>query len=268
MSDVIESAKGLFFSGLDVFSAWAWVLWIIVGFAIFFGIVYLLSSLARMKKQWTHTIIIRRKNANGTISPQITKIRAMRYINPETKKLTSNFRLEKAVLGSNLLIDPLKYSNDNEISLILDENNRLWFNEGEVFCPSKNSIYVSAKHAEIDLAHEKLRETVKALNTLSQRRDWKEIAKTVLKFLLIIGAVIICVIAIQEYGKGKQYDAQKAQSEAEAMKSLNEAMTTMQATVNTQQLEITYLLQKAYGTQDLQQWLNKYNETYGGNNGN
>lgn len=266
MVEVIESAKGMFSGALGVMANYWWVLIIILGVIFIFGIIYIISSIAHAKKQWTHKFIIKRKMADGTISPQILILKAKRFVDKD-KKITKYFRLEKPLLGCNLIVDPGKYNGANEFSLILDEYNRIWVNEGEIFNPSKDSITVSARHAEIDLKMEDLTKTVQLANTFTKSRDWKEIAKTVIKFAIIIAVVIISIVALQEWSKVHDLKLKEAQANENAMSSLNDAMTTVQATVNTQQLEITFLLQKAYGTQNLQDWIGEYNRNMEAQNG-
>jgi hypothetical protein len=265
--DIWSSVQGMFSGSFSVLGSLAPLFFVVIFIVAVGGIVWFIGSLKRIKKQWTHKLFLRRKSSDGTILPEVVTYKLKRFVNSDGR-ITKYFQTDKPLFGSNIIVDLGKYSAPNTFSIIVDEYNRIWINEGEKWNPTEDSINVSARHAEIDLAMEDLTNAVKVLNTVNKKRDWTEIAKTAMKFALIIGAVIIAVYAMQTYAKESEQKTARALAEVEYMKIMDEVATAMQGTVNTQQLEITFLLQKAYGTQDLQRWLNEYNSTHGGNNTN
>lgn len=263
--DLFSSVQGMFSGSLNALGSLAPLFFFVIFLIIVGGIIWFIGSLKRIKKQWTHKLFLRRKLSDGTILPEVVTYKLKRFINSDGK-ITKYFQTDKPLFGSNIIVDLGKYSAPNTFSIIVDEYNRIWINEGEKWDATTDSVNVSARHAEIDLAMEDLTNSVKVLNTVNKKRDWTEIAKTAMKFALIIGAVIIAVYAMQTYSKESEQKTARAQLELEYMKSMEEISNVIKGTVNTQQLEITFLLQKAYGTQDLQRWLTEYNNSYGGNN--
>ena len=79
----------------------------------------------------------------------------------------------------------------------------------------------------------------------------------------IIAAMIVGIIGIQNWSEVNKAKAQEALATASAMESLAEAIGVMEATVNTQKLEILPMLQELYGTRNIQTIINTpvYNGT-------
>jgi uncharacterized protein YpmS len=245
----LDVIKGFFSNSLSGLGNIKWVIFIILGLAILFVIIYIVSSANKLKKQWTHTLILRRELENGKVSSP-EKIKMKRYVDDEGK-VTSYFLLAKPVMGCRLIADLGEYSGINEYSVILNKANRVFLNKGDYFRPSEDSCYVSGRHAEIDIQFENMRNTVKLVNSSDKKLNWKSIAKFALFALLIIGAVIVAIVALNKWSEIKALEAEKEIAMADTMNSLQEIMETVQSTVLIQQMEIRYMLTKLYGTENI-----------------
>jgi hypothetical protein len=161
------------------------------------------------------------------------------------------FELEKPFLGGYLIPELDKYSGENEFKIILDTNNRIYTNLGEIFNPDKKSVLVSAKHSEIDIQRANLKADFQNINAVSKRIEWMTIAKYALIFIAIIAGTILGLSGMSKWGEAQQARADEAIAQAQAMANLADAMVTIQATVNTQQLMIPKL-KELLGTNNLQ----------------
>jgi len=253
----VLSNLGAFKGGLASLSAYLWVLYITVPLVILiFGVVIWKMINAR-KRQWTHTLKIKRVLNNGFLSKE-NKIRMRRF--PLIKN-ASIFHLEEPFLGSYLLMELDSYTGTNEFSVIIDKNNRIYINQGEKFDPNSSSTMVSAKHAGIDLAFEDLKSDWQNINKVDKKTDWKDVAKFMALGLLIIAVMVVSIKGIGQWGENHKVDAEKAAAEAEAFRNLADAMETTQATMNVQLLVLD-LLKDGYGTNNIQRIIKeKTNET-------
>lgn len=248
IGDVLAPAGDLFGGSLGKVAAYAWVLWILVPLAIFVGVFFFIRLLKQKKAQWTHTLEVKRILKNGLLSdPLIHKMRRFPLI-----KNAEVFELEKPLLGSYLIPEPGKYSGLNKYSVILDDDNRIWRNEGEYFDPVDGSVNVSSRHAEIDLQVATLKADWQNINKVNKRVDWMQIAKYAMMAILILAIMIVSIVGIGEWG-----DAQKAQAEgdkafAAAMLSLSDSLDTNLETANTNVL-ILDKLKQLYGTNNIPQ---------------
>lgn len=75
--------------------------------------------------------------------------------------------------------------------------------------------------------------------------------------MMIFCFTIMGIVGLQRWGEAQAYKATEAQETARAMEQLAEAMVTIQATVNTQKLEILPMMQEIYKTKNIQQIINK-----------
>jgi hypothetical protein len=249
MGDVLSPATSMFSSGLGQIASYAWVLipLILVIFVALGAWIY--STIQKKKKQWTHTLKVRRvTNAEGKLSDVV--IHKMRRF-PLAKK-AEIFELETPLLGGYLIAEPKQYSGNNEFSIILDSGNRIYLDEGSYFDPESGSTLVSARHAEMDISRANMKDKWQQINTIAKRVEWSTIAKYAMIAIAIMAIMIVSVYGIQKWGENQKFQAEKAASEARAMEDLASAMSTIKATVNTQQLQITYLLEKAYNTTNIQ----------------
>ncbi len=240
-----------------------WIVFVILGLVLIGGFIIFLFNIKREKKSWTHKLIIRRKSANGSVSSEQSVIPMKRNVDKDGK-ITPNFRLKRPFMGCSLIIDPQHYTAFNEVSIIVDENNRIWFNEGELWNPQKNSIDVSVRHAEIDLQNDELRKTVKLSNSMFKKSNMSEILKSAVKFLLILAGVIVIIMFLQEWSKAHQADAQREAVGLQRDEVMKSVMETMQSVTNAQQLQLVYLLKKLYPGENIQQELNALNNSNGG----
>ncbi len=240
-------ALGAFKEGAATFAVYAWVLWIFVPLAIliFGGYLWKLSS--DKKKQWTHTLKVKRVLTSGFLSEE-SKIRMKRF---PLVHHASVFQLEKPFLGSYLIPELDSYTGTNEFSVIIDKNNRIYINTGEIFMPESSSVNVSSKHAAIDLSFEDLKSDWQNINKTSKKTEWGDIAKFAMIGILIIAVMVVAIKGIGQWGENHKIDAAKAAAEAEAFRNLADAMETSQATMNTQVI-ILDLLKNGYGTNNIQ----------------
>jgi hypothetical protein len=199
------------------------------------------------KKQWTHTLNMKRELVNGTLSKEVS-IRMKRF--PLVKN-ASIFELENALLGSYLMPELDSYTGTNEFSIVIRNNNRIYINTGEKFNAESSSIIVSGKHAGIDLAFEDLKADWQSQYKTNKRVEWSQIAKFVMMALLIIGCMVVAIKGIGQWGENHKVDSEKAKAEAEAFSNLADAMETVQATSNVQVI-ILDMLKEQYGTNNLQ----------------
>jgi len=249
----LEPAVGMLSGGFSNVLANAWILLPIIGIASFILIFWLVKQTRLKNTQWTHKLIVRRVLHDGRLTPAI--IHRMRRF-PLVKK-AEIFELEKPFLGGYLLPELEEYSGANEFSVILDKNNRIYTNRGEFFKPDLSAVHVSAKHSEIDIERQNLKADFQNINKISKRIEWSTIAKYAFMVVAAIGIMIVLIIGIQNWGEAQQYKANEAKATESAMASLAEAMQTIEATVNTQQLELTKLLEQLYGTKNIQSVLNQ-----------
>jgi len=252
ITDELKPALDMFSGGFSNMSSYAWIfIPLIIIFVLIMG-VWLYKKIKQKNTQWTHTLKVRRVLDNNRLSDFV--IHRMRRF-PLIKK-AEVFELEKPLLGSYLIPELDEYSGLNEFSIILDKNNRIYTNKGEFFNPDKSSVNVSAKHSEIDIQRQNLKANFQNINKISKRIEWATIAKYAFMITAIIAASIVGIVAIQNWGEAQQFKAAEAQSEALAMENLAKAMETIEATVNTQQLQIKKMLEEMYGTKNIQSVIN------------
>jgi uncharacterized protein HemX len=248
LSDELKPATDMFAGGFANIASYAWVLIpVIILFAIGGG-AFLWNMRKKKNAQWTHTLKVRRVLQNGFLTEPI--IHRMRRF-PLIKK-AEVFELEKPLLGGYLLPELDEYSAHNEFSIILDKNNRIYTNKGEIFNPATSSVDVSAKHSEIDIQRQNLKANFQDIHKTQKRIEWATIAKYAMWTVAIIAITVLGIVAIQRWGEAQEFKAIQAQAEAQTWDSMNEVMGTVEGVVNTQKLEIKKLLEKLYGTSNLQ----------------
>jgi len=253
LEEGFEPAVGMLSGGFSNILAYAWVLIPIIIVTTFILGFWFYKQVKLKNTQWTHTLKVRRVMQDGRLSD--TLIHKMRRF-PLIKK-AEVFELEKPFLGSYLLPELEEYSGNNEFSIILDKNNRIYTCKGEFFIKDKSSIHVSAKHSEIDIERQNLKADFQNINKISKRVEWSTIAKYAFMLIGIVAIMIVLIVGIQNWSQAQQYKADEAKANEAAMLSLAQAMKTIEATVNTQQLELTKLLEQLYGTKNIQSVLNK-----------
>lgn len=248
-----DPAIDIFAGGLSGIAKLAWVLIPIVVIFGLIGVVWWIKKIKSKKEQWTHKLKVRRVLHDRTLTDPI--FMNMRRF-PLVKK-AEVFELEKPLLGGYLLPELDEYSGNNEFSIILDRNNRIYTNKGEYFNPDKSSVNVSAKHSEIDIQRANLKADFQNINKVSKRLEWSQIAKYAFMIIGVICLTIMGIVAIQKWGEAQQYQAQESQAMASAMKQLSEAMKTVEATVNTQKLEILPMMKEIYKTENIQSLISR-----------
>ena len=159
------SSLNAFKPGLANVASYAWVLWVLVPIAFLIFGAFMWKNIREKNKQWTHKLRIRKVMKNNLLSREVT-IRMRRF--PLIKR-AEVFELEKAVLGGYLMPELDSYTGTNEFSIIIDTNNRIYVSTGEKFDPDKSCIFVSAKHAEIDIGRSDLRADYTNINKTSKK---------------------------------------------------------------------------------------------------
>lgn len=262
ISEVLAPAGNMLKGGVGGIMKYAWVLFPIVIIIIVVGIVYIIKTTKAKKTQWTHKLKVRRVLGQGKTLPDgkilyflsDPVILLMRRF-PLIKK-AEVFELEKPLLGGYLIPELDQYSGDNEFSIILDKNNRIYTNQGEFFDPDKNCVNVSAKHSEIDIERSNLKADFQNINQVSKRIEWATIAKYAIMFTALIVGMIIVLSGLSKWGESQQYRAEEAENQAMAMQYLADGLLIMQATVNTQKLEILPMMKEIYKNNNLQGIIN------------
>jgi len=263
ISDVLAPAGNMFSGGLGKIASYAWVLIPLVLIILVGGIIFVLKSWKKKKTQWTHKLKIRRVLHSGqNVKGNTQKIRLSEptYINMRRFPLIKRaevFELEKPLLGGYLLPELDQYSGENEFSIILDVNNRIYTNQGEFFDPDKNCVNVSAKHSEIDISRSNLKADFQNINKISKRMEWATIAKYTFMAIAMVVVMVVLIVGISHWGDAQKEKAKSSQAQAQAMESLAQAMKTVESTVNTQKLEILPLLKEIYKTQNIQGIINE-----------
>lgn len=263
ISDVLAPAGEMFGGAFSRAMSYAWVLFPIVIIAIVVSVIILVKYWKKKKTQWTHKLKVRRVLHGGQVSGNgtIQKLRLSDpvYINmrrfPLIKK-AEVFELETPLLGGYLLPELDQYSGENEFSIILDVNNRIYTNKGEYFDPSSNCVNVSAKHSEIDIQRANLKADFQNINQTSKRVEWATIAKYAFMAVALVAIMVVAIVGIQHWGEAQAEKAKAEQAQANAMSNLASAMTTMEAVVNTQRLEILPMMKEIYKTKNIQGIIN------------
>lgn len=249
---VLSPATGLVSGGFANLLEYVWILLPIVAILSIGAIVWWIKRIKAKKSQWTHKLKVKRVMQDNRVSDHFI-INMRRF--PLIKK-AEVFELEKPLLGGYLLPELDEYSGVNEFSIILDKNNRIYTNKGEFFDPDKSCINISAKHSEIDIQRQNLKASFQNINKVSKRIEWATIAKYAFMIMGIICFTIIAIIGISNWSKAQDSRAQEAQAKAQAMLNLGEALKVIEATVNTQKLEILPMMQEIYKTKNIQPYIN------------
>lgn len=244
----ITETLGAFKGGAASLAQYSWVLWIFIPIAILIFVGFMWKMYSQKKKQWTHKLRIRRVLQSGYLSKgeQIIKMRRFPLI-----RTGEVFELETPLLGSYLIPELDAYTGDNEYSIILDTNNRIYTNTGEKFIPDKQSVNVSAKHSEIDLAMGDFKKNYQEVHKVTKRVEWAAIAKFAMLGLLIIAVMVVSIKGIDKWGENHNADAQKATAEAETYRQLNEVLKTVEAVVGVQ-LVLVDEIKELKGTDNIQ----------------
>jgi flagellar basal body-associated protein FliL len=268
ISDSLEPATNILGGGIGNIASYAWVFFAVVIVVVIVGAFIIFRMFRKKKTQWTHKLKIRRVIQGGQLTKgqeQKQRLSDPIYINmrrfPLIKK-AEVFELESPLLGGYLLPELDTYSGENEFSIILDINNRIYTNQGEYVDFDKNCVNVSAKHSEIDIQRSNLKADFQNINKTSKRIEWAEIAKYAFMAIALVVIMIISIVGIQNWGKAQAENAKAEQGQAIAMQNLASAMTTMEGVVNTQKLEILPMMREIYKTKNIQGIINEdYNAT-------
>lgn len=253
LGDSLKPATDMFSKGFQNTLSYWWVLIPVFILVTIFIIAFVLRNFKKKKTQWTHKLKVRRVLQNGYLTdPIYHKMRRFPLI-----KGADVFELEKPLLGSYLIPELDEYTGMNEYSIILDKNNRIYTNKGEIFNPDSSSVYVSAKHAEIDVQLAQLKSDFQNINKVSKRVDWSTIAKYMAFAVISIVVMIVLIVGIQNWSEAQKYKSEEAKAMENVMMSLNDAMKTVESTVNTQKLEIIPMMKEVYDTKNLQSIINR-----------
>lgn len=252
LSDELAPATDVIGGGFSNMFSLSWLL-IPVVVVVFIALgIFFYIKIKDKKGQWTHKLKVRRVLQDGRLTDPI--YHNMRRF-PLVKK-AEIFELEKPLLGGYLLPELDEYSGHNEFSIILDKNNRIYTNKGEFFNPDKSSVYVSAKHSEIDVQRQNLKANFQNVNRINKRIEWSTIAKYAFMITAIIALTIVAIVGAQNWSEAQSARASMAQAEEQAMLHLNEALDTIEGTKNTDIL-ILEKLKELYGTNNLQAVINE-----------
>ena len=256
IGDALSPAMNVFGNSASSIGQMKYLLILAVVVAVIIGIGAFVREVKNKKKQWTHKIKVTRKLLDGSFTKEVIH-NCRRF---PLQQGVEVFELEKPILGSYLIPQPSKYVDVNTFSIILDEHNRIWSNNGMKFNKDTQSLEVSAVHAGIDVEMHTMKERWQQAHTINKKITTAELIKAGLKAMMIIAITIISIIAIGEWGDSQQARAEKAVQEALAMENLNHALETMEKTVNTQQLQLVPMLRAMYETDNIAPYIQKYCE--------
>jgi hypothetical protein len=242
-----ESFKPFADGGMDVIKNYGWVLWVFVPLAllIFGGWMWKLYS--AKNKQWTHKLRVRKVIVDNLLTGE-TIIRMRRFPLIKTGEV---FELETTLQGSYLISELDSYTGQNEYAVIIDTNGRIYTNKGERFCPDTQSVNVSAKHSEIDIALGDFKRNYQDVHKTNKRVEWGQIAKAAMIGLLIIALLVLGIKWIDNAADNHVQDANKAVAEAETYRQLNEVLKTVEGVVNVQ-LILVDEIKDLKGTRNIQ----------------
>lgn len=242
-----ESLKPLADGGIGVIQNYGWVLWIFIPIAllIFGGWMWKLYN--DKNKQWTHKLRVRKVISDNLLTAE-TIIRMRRFPLIKTGEV---FELETPLQGSYLISELDSYTGQNEYAVIIDTNGRIYTNKGERFCPDKNSVDVSAKHSEIDIALGDFKRNYQEVHKTNKRIEWGQIAKAAIFGLAIIAILVLGIKWIDNAADNHKVDAEKAAAEAETYRQLNEVLQTVEGVVNVQ-LILVDEIKELKGTNNIQ----------------
>lgn len=234
------------------------------GYKIFFYILlalliigvafYIFSIVRKKKRQWTHNFEVQRILANGELSKKVVH-KARRF---QLDTGTENFELEKSILGNFIIPRVGDYIDSTTMAIVIDKDNRIYTKKSVTFDKDKSCELISLVHAGIDVTMSDLKQKYQYAHKNTKKITVAELIKAGLFALLIIGVVIIFIVGIGKWSEVYEYKIQQATQQAIAMENLGEALKTMQGVVNTQQLQITPMLQALYGTQHISEEINRY----------
>lgn len=242
-----ESLKPFAEGGIGVIQQYGWVLWIFVPIALLIFGGWMWKIYSDKNKQWTHKLKVRKVIAGNLLTSE-TIIRMRRFPLIKTGEV---FELEHALQGSYLISELDSYTGQNEYAIIIDTNGRIYTNKGEIFCPDKQSVNVSAKHSEIDIALGDFKRNYQEVHKTNKRVEWGQIAKAAILGLFLIVVLVLGIKWIDNAADNHEQDANKAAAEAEAYRNLNEVLKTVEGVVNVQ-LILVDEIQELKGTNNIQ----------------
>lgn len=242
-----ESFKPFADGGINVVRQYSWLLWFFVPIALLIFGAWMWKLYADKNKQWTHKLRVRKVIADNLLTGE-TIIRMRRFPLIKTGEV---FELETALQGSYLISELDSYTGQNEYAVIIDTNGRIYTNKGERFCPDTQSVNVSAKHSEIDIALGDFKRNYQEVHKTNKRIEWGQIAKAAVFGLALIVILVLGIKWIDNAADNHAMDADKAAAEAEAYRNLNEVLKTVEGVVNVQ-LILVDEIKELKGTNNIQ----------------
>ena len=233
--------------GISVISDWGWVLWIFVPIALLIFAAWMWKLYNDKNRQWTHKLRVKKVLAGNLLSKE-TVIKMRRFPLIKTGEV---FELETPLQGSYLISELDSYTGMNEYAIIIDTNGRIYTNKGENFCPDDNSVNVSAKHSEIDIALGDFKKNYQEVHKTNKRVEWGQIAKAAMFGLLIIAVLVLGIKGLDNWSDNHAADAEKASAEVETYRQLNEVLQTVEGVMNVQLILVDEIKQLK-GTSNIQ----------------
>ena len=233
--------------GISVISNWGWTLWIFVPIASLIFAAWMWKLYNDKNRQWTHKLRVKKVLAGNLLSKE-TVIKMRRFPLIKTGEV---FELETPLQGSYLISELDSYTGMNEYAIIIDTNGRIYTNKGENFCPDDNSVNVSAKHSEIDIALGDFKKNYQEVHKTNKRVEWGQIAKAAMFGLLIIAVMVLGIKGLDNWSDNHAADAEKASAEVETYRQLNEVLQTVEGVMNVQLILVDEIKQLK-GTNNIQ----------------
>jgi hypothetical protein len=217
---------------------------------------YIWSLVRKKKSQWTHKILVQRILPNGQLTKEVShKCRRFQMDNG-----TENFELEKMIIGNWIVPRVGDYIDHVTLSLVIDKDNRIYTKKETVFQKDKSCEVISLVHAGIDVTLQNTKAKYQAAHKNSKKITTAELIKAGLIVMLIIGAVVISIVMLGKWSEVHAFKVEQETQQAIAMENLGKAIDSMQGVVNTQQLQLTPMLQALYGKANIAEEIDKYRE--------
>jgi len=254
VNEVGGQIVGVLGNGLAVLGRYKIFFYILLALLVIGVTIYIVLIVKKKKKQWTHNFEVQRILANGELSKKVVH-KARRF---QLDNGTENFELEKPILGNFIIPRIGDYINNTTMAIVIDKDNRIYTKKSVIFKKDKSCEEISLVHAGVDVTMSDLKQKYQYAHKNAKKITTAELVKAGLWALLIIGIVVVFIVGIGEWSKVHEYKVQQATQQAIAMEKLGEALESMQGVVNTQQLQITPMLQALYGTQHISEEINRY----------
>jgi hypothetical protein len=259
MADPVGTVTSVFGSGASKAASYSWVLWLILGAAIFITIVYFLVQAFKTKEKWNLKIrVYQENNQHGTLYLDPIVIKARRVTLSNGLRL---IYLQKEILGKKLFPLLNYYTRPGVYDLVVSSDNRIFIVTGITgIDEQRKQLKVGIRYPGIDYSLDEVNRDHAKLNQLDRRNDLLGIVKAAASAVIAIVILIALIMVIKGWNESKAMDAQIAQSELQLFQSLEQYQLGSIEQTNAMSL-LVEKLKEVMGTQDLRRELNNIAST-------